>query len=67
MNNIYKVGVVIGILALYSLATLGVGCFLAFINDDSTDLGFFISWVLGVVAFLILAIFTLERFELWTW
>lgn len=65
MNNIYKFGVVIGILALYSLATLGIGCFSAAINDDSTDMGFFIAWALGVIAFLILAIFTLEKFGLW--
>lgn len=34
--------------------------------QDIADMGFFMAWVLGVVAFLILAIFTLERFELWT-
>ena len=65
MNNIYKFGVVIGILVLYSLATLGLGCFLAAINGESIDMGFFMAWALGVVAFLILAIFTLEKFGLW--
>ena len=64
MNIIYRIGVVIGIIAIYSLVTWGLG---AIINhneydDEGTAVG---AWLVGIVLFLILAIFTLEKFGLW--
>ena len=64
MNIIYKIGVVIGIIAIYSLVTLGLG---AIINhneydDEGNAIG---AWFVGIILFLILAIFTMERFGLW--
>lgn len=64
MQVIYKLGVVIGIIAIYSLVTWGLG---AIINqnefdDTGTAAG---AWLIGTVLFLILAIFTMEKFGLW--
>lgn len=64
MNTIYKIGVVIGIIAIYSLVTWGLG---ALINqnefDDTGDaVG---AWLIGMVLFLMLAVLTLEKFGLW--
>ena len=64
MNIIYKLGVMIGIFAIYSLVTWGLG---ALINqnefdDTGTAVG---AWLIGMVLFLILSIFTMEKFGLW--
>ena len=64
MDVIYKVGVTIGIIAIYSLVTWGLG---AIVNhnefDDAGDAAG--AWMVGLVLFLILAFFTLEKFGLW--
>ncbi len=66
MNGIYKLGIVIGITVIYSLATLFVGAISNFLID-SDDMGalFCMAWVAGVLAFIGLATFTLEKFGLW--
>ena len=64
MDTIYKIGVVIGIIAIYSLVTWGIG---AIITSDNYDDGAAAAaaWMIGMVAFVALAAFTLERFGLW--
>lgn len=64
MQVIYKLGVIIGIIATYSLVTWGLG---ALINQNEfDDIGVaFGAWLIGTVLFLILAIFTMEKFGLW--
>ena len=64
MNIFYKIGVIIGIIAIYSLVTWGLG---ALINhNDFDDTGVAVgAWMVGMVAFVVLAVFTLERFGLW--
>ena len=64
MNTIYKIGVVIGIIAIYSLVTWGLG---AIITSDLNDFEVtaIVAWAHGMVAFVLLAIFTLEKFGLW--
>ena len=64
MQGIYKIGVVIGIIAIYSLVTWGLG---ALINQDEFDDTGAAScaWLIGIILFLILAIFTMEKFGLW--
>lgn len=66
MSGIYKLGIVIGIIAIYSLATLFVGAiFSFFIESDDMGTMFGMAWVAGVLAFIGLATFTLEKFGLW--
>lgn len=64
MQVIYKFGVIIGIIAIYSLITWGLG---AVINhNEYDDAGCAIgAWLVGTFLFLILAVFTMERFGLW--
>ena len=64
METIGKIGIVIGITAIYSLITWGLG---AVINhNEYDDAGCAIgAWLVGMIFFLILAIFTLEKFGLW--
>ena len=66
MNDLYKLGVIVGIMVVYAFITIGLGAFLASINDEG-DMGmaFFIAWMIGLVAFLVLAVFTLQKFGLW--
>lgn len=66
MNNLYKLGVVVGIIAVYGFGTLALGAFIAAISEaDDIGVAFLIAWILGLVAFLMLAVFTLEKFGLW--
>ena len=63
MQVIYKLGVVIGIIAIYSLITWGLGAMLSESGDDLG--GAAMAWAFGMIFFLILAIFTMEKFGLW--
>jgi hypothetical protein len=63
MDVIYKVGVVIGIIAIYSLVTWGFGAMLSESGDDLGSAA--MAWLFGAIFFLILAIFTMEKFGLW--
>lgn len=64
MNTIYKVGVVIGIIAIYSLITWGLGVIIN--HNEYDDAGMATgAWLVGMILFLILAMFTLEKFGLW--
>ena len=65
MNTIYKVGVIIGILAIYSLVTLGIGAFILAKDNCNEEQCLAIAWFVGALAFLVLAVFTLEKFGLW--
>ena len=64
MNNLYMIGVTVGIIVVYSFVTLGLGAFIASISDGDIDMALFIAWMIGLVAFLVLAVFTLENFGL---
>lgn len=64
MDVIYKIGVIIGIIAIYTLVTIGLGCLFTFSSQDSTE-SMVCSWGIGLVSFLVLAIFTLTKFNLW--
>ena len=66
MQAIYKLGVVIGIVAIYLFITIGLGYFLVGSDYDHVK-PLFLAWFLGMCAFVILAIFTLEKFGLWMW
>ena len=64
MNIIYKIGVIIGIIAIYLLVTWGFGVIVN--NNEYDDAGIATgAWLAGMILFLILAIFTLEKFGLW--
>ena len=66
MSGIYKLGIVIGIIVIYSLATLFVGVLFNYsIESDDIRNMFCMAWVAGVLAFIGLATFTLEKFGLW--
>lgn len=58
LDAIYKVGLVIGIFSLYSLFTRGIG---AIITADSYDTlpSAIAAWLIGAIAFVALACFTL--------
>ena len=64
MNGIYKLGVVVGILVIYVLATFGIATVVTATEEDY-GLTCFCAWLVGVLAFLMLAVFTLEKFGLW--
>lgn len=64
MNTIYKIGVVIGIIAIYSLVTWGLGTIFTS-NDYDSGATAVAAWTIGMLAFVFLAIFTLEKFGLW--
>ena len=64
MNTIYKIGVVVGIIVIYLLVTWGLGVLINHNNFDDTGVAIG-AWLVGMILFLILAIFTLEKFGLW--
>ena len=64
MEVLYKVGIVVGIIVVYAFATLGLAAVITFGQDDPEATGFF-GWLIGLVAFVVLAVFTLEKFGLW--
>ena len=64
LEPIYKVGVVIGIFSLYSLFTWGLGAI--FMHDQYDTLpSAIMAWLIGAVAFLILAVYTLSLLGRW--
>lgn len=66
MDKIYKIGVIVGIVAVYSFVTWGLAAAITTIRGDDDD--FFaavIAWIIGCFAFMALAIFTLTKFNLW--
>lgn len=64
MDVIYKVGVIVGIIAIYSLVTWGIGA-ITTSGDYDDGAAAAVAWTIGMVAFVALAVFTLERFGLW--
>ena len=64
MQVIYRLGVIIGIIAIYLLVTWGFGVIVN--HNEYDDAGIAIgAWFAGMILFLILAIFTMEKFGLW--
>lgn len=63
MQVIYKLGVIIGIIAIYSLITWGLGAMISESGDDFG--GAFSAWMFGMILFVFLAVFTMEKFGLW--
>lgn len=63
MNVIYKIGVIIGIAAIYSLITFGLGAIFGHDEDDTCAVMW--AWLIGASIFLLLAIFTMEKFGIW--
>ena len=69
MDILYKIGVVIGIIVIYGLATLGLAAVITYntssgYSDEDARVGF-LAWLFGLAAFIVLAIFTLTKFGLW--
>ena len=67
MSEIYKLGIVIGIIAIYLFGTLLIGALISgFCREPYNKTALFcVSWVTGTIAFIVLAVFTLEKFGLW--
>lgn len=64
MNALYKLGVVIGIIAIYSLVTWGLGVVIN--HNEYDDAGCAMgAWLIGMIFFLLLSVFTMEKFGLW--
>lgn len=64
MDIIYKIGVVIGIIVIYSLVTWLFGMIIC--NNEYDDAGTATgAWLASMILFLILAILTMEKFGLW--
>lgn len=57
------IGIAIGIAFVYSLLTWGLPIWLSTSTDDFDIAA--TAWFIGAIAFLILAIFTLTKFNLW--
>lgn len=64
MQVIYKIGVVIGIIAIYLMVTWGLGVIANHNEYDDTGIAIG-AWLVGMILFLILAVFTMEKFGLW--
>lgn len=64
MDVFYKVGVTVGIFFLYVFLTWGLAGLMTLCEEDDFKLAV-LAWFIGMVAFIILAIFTLEKFNLW--
>lgn len=64
MDVFYKVGVTIGICFLYMFLTWGLAGLMTFDEKDDFKSAA-VAWLIGMVSFIILAIFTLEKFNLW--
>lgn len=62
MQIIYKIGIVIGIIVIYLIVTLMCGYP---VRKDDT-LSWITAYVAGMVCFVVLFIFTMEKFGLWT-
>ncbi len=65
MGLIYKLGIVCGIIVLYVFFTYGLASLLTFADFDDDTKTAIIAWMLGALAFLVLAIFTMSKFNLW--
>lgn len=64
METFYKIGVVIGIAVIYGFATIGLALLIT-INDNDEITTPVCAWIIGGIAFMVLAIFTLTKFNLW--
>jgi biotin transporter BioY len=64
MENFYKIGVVIGIVVIYGFATMGLAALFT-ITDSDEVMTPVLAWIIGGIAFIALAIFTLTKFNLW--
>lgn len=64
MDVFYKVGVTVGIFFLYVFLTWGLAGLMTLSEDDDFKSAS-LAWLIGMIAFIILAIFTLEKFNLW--
>lgn len=64
LDAVYKIGMVLGILGLYSILTWGIGAMI--IHDEYDALPTAIAaWLIGAFAFLILACYTLSLLGRW--
>ena len=59
INTLSVIGLVVGIILLYSAATLLIGM-LATINEQDVGLMFAIAWIVGIVAFVIVSVAALD-------
>lgn len=64
MDTFYKIGVVIGIAVIYGFATMGLAALFT-ITDSDEVMTPVLAWIIGGIAFIVLAIFTLTKFNLW--
>lgn len=64
MDVFYKVGVIIGIAVIYGFVTMGLATLFT-ITDSDEVMTPVLAWIIGGVAFIVLAIFTLTKFNLW--
>ena len=64
MDTFYKIGVVIGIAVIYGFATMGLAVLFTITDSDEITTPV-LAWIIGGIAFIALAIFTLTKFNLW--
>ncbi len=64
METFYKIGVIIGIAVIYGFATMGLAALFT-ITDSDEVMTPVLAWIIGGIAFIVLAIFTLTKFNLW--
>jgi len=63
MDTFYKIGVVIGIAVIYGFITMGLAALFTITDSDEVKTPV-LAWLIGGVAFIVLAIFTLTKFNL---
>lgn len=64
METFYKIGVVIGIAVIYGFVTIGLAAVFTMTDSDEIMTPV-LAWIIGGIAFIVLAIFTLTKFNLW--
>ena len=65
MSTLYHTGIVVGLIVVYLLATMGVGCLLTLSKDPDGIGGVVAGYVIGLVAFIFVTMELLEAKGYW--
>ena len=64
LDAVYKIGMVLGILGIYSLITWGFGAIITCDEPDALPAAI-IAWITGAILFMLLSVYTLSLLGRW--
>lgn len=64
MDAVYKIGMLLGILSVYSFITWGLGAIFTCDEPDTLPAAI-IAWITGAILFVLLAVYTLSLLGRW--